>query len=95
MNSGQRKSSGSDFVVRKKDNIIFIDFVLPSMINSIDDWYNRYFQSDYLNLISKAHIFHLVRFYDRGRFKNYKTLGKERYKFLEEVDLYVQMKRED
>ena len=84
-----------ELVLRKKDNIIYVDLVLYSMVRAVEDWYSKNYQNDPHKFMRKAHTFHLISFYDRNRFNNYKTLGKEREKFLEEVDLYVQMRRDD
>lgn len=93
--SKKRAKKLQDVIRRKEDNVVFVDFVLLSMINSVDNWYADYYQADPKNLIRKAHTFHLVSFYNRERFSNYTTLRKERDAYLEEVDLYVQMRRDD
>jgi len=84
-----------DIILDRKKNVIYIDFVLKSMVDSIDDWYNTNYRDDRWGTAKKAHIFHLARFYNYRRFRNHETIGKEREEFLVEVDLYVQMKRED
>lgn len=91
----ERKSEIDEVILSKKDNVIKVDFVLLSMVNSVHDWYKQHYQYDYYNIYRKAHTFHLIRFYDRQRFKNCRTLREEREKYLEEVDLYVQMRRDD
>jgi len=84
------------YMIRKiKGNIIFVDFALTSMIKAVEEWYKNYYQHDHRNIMMKAHIFHLIRFYEQERFNNYNTIGEEREKYLEEIDLYVQMRRDD
>lgn len=84
-----------DVILDRTNNIIYVDFALKSMIDSLENWYNTYYIDDKWGTAKKAHIFHLVRFYNSKRFKDHETIGKEREGFLEEIDLYVQMKRED
>ena len=84
-----------EVILRKKDNIIYVDFVLYSMTTAIEKWYNEYYQYDKYGTYKKSHMTHLVRFYDHKRFSYHKTLGEERDKYLTEIDLYVQMKRDD
>lgn len=84
-----------EIILSKKENIVYVDFVLTSMVNAIEYWYTEYYQNDPGNLIRKAHTFHLIRFYDRKRFSNHITLSAERNKYLTEVDMYVQMRRDD
>lgn len=90
-----RKKILNEVILRKIGNVIYVDFVLVSMVNSIESWYTKYYQNDSWNLIRKAHTFHIIRFYREDRFNNHETLGKERDKYLEEVDMYVQMRRDD
>lgn len=91
----QRQQLLKEVVLRKVDNVIYVDFVLVSMVDAVEEWYKDYYQNDPWNLIRKAHTFHLIRFYDEKRFNNHKTLAAERNKYLEEVDVYVQMRRDD
>jgi hypothetical protein len=91
----QKQKLLNEVVLRTKGNIIYVDFVLISMVDAVEDWYKDYYQNDPWNLIRKAHTFHLIRFYDKSRFSNHETLGEERNKYLEEVDIYVQMRRDD
>lgn len=90
------KNQTSRYIVRRTyDNVVEVDLVLNSMVNSLENWYRNYYQNDLLDVVMKAHRTHLIRLYDENRFKNHKTLNDERYKFLEEVDLYVQMRRDE
>lgn len=84
-----------DVVLRKEKNVVYTDFVLVSMVNTIEDWYAYHRKNDAHNLIRKTHTFCLIRLYDSNRFKNHVTLREERIKFLDEVDKYVQMRRGD
>jgi hypothetical protein len=97
MKSGLKKNNDAieEVVLRKKDNVVYVDFALYSMVKSVEDWYIKNYRDDKYGTNRKAHMFHTIRFYDRNRFKNHDTIGTERDKYLEEVDLYVQMKRED
>jgi len=82
-------------VYRKEENIVYVCFVLDSMVNSVKDWYDKNFKYDALGLTKNAHVFHLIRFYDDSRFRDHETIGEERDKYLSEVDMYVQMRRDD
>jgi hypothetical protein len=84
-----------DIILKKKDNVIFVDLVLQSIIKAIDKWYDKHYQNDYRNLTKKSHLFHATRLYDYKRFKNCKNIGEERDLFLEEVNSYVQLKKEE
>ena len=98
MRSGLKKNNQEaleEVVLRKKDNMIYVDFVLYSMVKAVEKWYDENYQNDPHKLVKKAHTFHIIRFYDRNRFKDHDTLGPQRDKFLEEVDMYVQMRRDD
>jgi hypothetical protein len=84
-----------EVILRKKDNVIYIDLVLHSMIESVNAWYKTHKQYDPYDTQRRSHKFYLIRMYDNKRFNNYKTLCKERYKYMSEIDLHVQMKRDD
>ena len=90
-----RKIEIDETILKIEDNVIYVDFVLLSLVNSIETWYKKYYHSDSYNLMVKAHTAHIIRFYDTKRFKDHDTIGEERQKYLEEIDLYVQMRRED
>jgi hypothetical protein len=62
--------------------------VLNSIVKTIEESYEDPYDPN-----TKAHITHVVRFYDSSRFKDYKTIRKERERFLAEADLYIQMRR--
>lgn len=85
----------SSIIYKVEDNIIYVDFALFSMVKSVESWYESSYQHDYKNIIQKSHTFHLIRFYDRERFSNYESISRERQNYLEEVDLYVQMRRDE
>jgi len=72
-----------------------VDFVLHSITAAIKNWYEEYYQYDPWDIIKKAHISLTVSFYDRERFSNHETIGKERDAYLTEIDLYVQMRRDE
>jgi hypothetical protein len=93
----RRRKEGEldEVILRKEEVVIYVDFVLVSMVNSVERWYEEHFQDDRWGTMKKAHAFHTIRFYDPARFKDHNTLRDERVKFLEEVDLYVQMRRDD
>lgn len=91
----KRKSEIEEVILRRRGKVIYVDFALVSMVKSVEDWYNNYYQNDPWNVIQKAHTYHIIRFYEYKRFKNHMTIGKERDKYLTEVDLYVQMRRDD
>jgi len=91
----RKRNVKEDVVTLKEDNIIYVDCVLCSMVRSVEEWYNKHYQDDKWHTARKTHVFHLIRFYDKERFTNFKTLNSERDKFLEEVDLYVQIRRDD
>ena len=97
MKSGlrNRTEEQTEIVLKKKGNIIYVDFALNSMLETVEKAYGKYCTNDPLKFLKNAHKFHLIRFYDKNRFKNHDTISDERYKYLEEVDLYVQMKRND
>jgi hypothetical protein len=90
-----RKIEIDETILKIEDNVIYVDFVLLSLVNSIETWYKKYYHNDSYNLMVKAHVAHIIRFYDAKRFTNHDILGEERQKYLEEIDLYVQMRRED
>jgi hypothetical protein len=90
-----RKTEINEVVTKIDGNVIYTDFVLLSLVNAIENWYKKYYHSDSYNLMVKAHVAHIIRFYDNKRFSDHDTIGEERQKYLEEIDLYVQMRRED
>jgi hypothetical protein len=98
MYSGDRdinkKEKLAEVILEKKDNVIYVDFVLFSLVEAVKDWYKKYYQGNY-KIMSKSHNFQIVRFYDRRRFSNHTTIGEERDKYLIEIDNYVQMRRDD
>ena len=83
-----------DVILRREDNVIYVDFVLKSMVDSVDEWFLKYYQGDNPKVMSKAHNFHVIRFYDRERFSDHSTLGPERDKYLLEIDNYVLPRRD-
>lgn len=92
----RRKQEIDEAIIKTKGNVIYVDFVLVSIVNAIDDWYIKYFQGDDgVGSKRKAHIIHAIRFYDPMKFRNHKTLGEERDKLLIKLDNYVQMRRDD
>jgi len=92
----RRKQILDEVIIRVDDNVVYVDFVLTSVVNAIDDWYKKYYQGDDgIGSKRKAHMFHAMRFYEPMKFKNHKTLDKERDKFLIKVDNYIQMRRDD
>ncbi len=92
---GQRKSEIAEVVIGQDERIVYVDFVLSSLINAIEKWYKSYYQGDTYNMALRSHIHYIINFYDRKRFMNHDTIGEERNKYLEEIDLYIQMRRED
>ena len=82
-------------VLKKEENIIYVDFVFDSVLKSVESWYKKYVPHDLYNLKRDSHIFFLKRMYNENRFRNHNTIGLERDKFLEEVDLEFQMRRWD
>ena len=92
----RRKQELDEVVLQKEGNIIYVDFVLVSVVNAIDDWYKKYYQGDDgFGTRRKAHMHHAIRFYDPMKFRDYKNLEKERDKLLKELDEYIQMRRDD
>jgi hypothetical protein len=91
----QKRLEIAEVIVEYKNKVVYIDFVLTSIINSIEKWYKEYYQGDVNNISLNAHIHYLINFYKRERFMDHDTIGEERLKYLEEVDLYIQMRRED
>jgi len=85
----------SEVIQKREDNIIHVDFVFLSMYESIDCWYRKYYQDDPNGLLRKGHLFLLTRHYNVKKFNNHDTIGQERDKLLEELDLQVQMRRID
>ena len=92
----RRKQELDEVIIRTKDNVVYVDFVLVSVVNAIDDWYKRHFQGDDgYGTKRKEHMYHALRFYDPMKFRNFKTLAEERDKLLIELDNYIQMRRGD
>jgi hypothetical protein len=91
----QRKLEIAEVILWQEGRVVYVDFVLSSIINAVDKWYKEYYQGDTYNIALKAHVHYIISFYKRERFMDHETIGKERLKYLEEVDLYIQMKRED
>lgn len=91
----KKKDKLEEVILRYKGNVIYVDFVLLSMIDAIEKWYDEYYKFDRYNVVRKSHTFHTLRFYDRKRFNDCKTIGEERIKYLSEVNLYVQSTKED
>ena len=93
--SRKRREILDEVILKVEGNVIHVDFVLKSLVDSVDDWFDKYYQGDYKKMANKAHNFHIVRFYDRRRFSDHETIGEERDKYLAEIDSYVQERRED
>lgn len=93
--SENKRNDVKDVILKVEGNVIYVDFALKSIVNSVDEWFEKYYQGSYPKSMSKAHNFHVTRFYDRKRFSDHTTIGEERDKFLKEVDNYVQMRRDD
>ena len=91
----QRRLEIAEVIMEQKDEVVYIDFVLASMINSVEKWYKEYYQGDINDTALKAHVQYIINFYRRERFSDHDTIGQERRKYLEEIDLYIQMRRED
>lgn len=85
----------NEVIKRRRENVIYVDFVYVSMHKAIDEWYDKYYQWDKYGLEKKGHLFQLGRFYDDKKFRNHETLGEEREKLLEHIDLIMQMRRTD
>lgn len=85
----------SSLIYKRDGNTIYVCFALDSMVRAVEEWYDQNFKYDRWGFTKKAHIFHLIRFYDNSRFSNHATIGEEREKYLDEVDMYVQMRRDD
>ena len=93
MRSGLRKKNQKaieEVVLRKKDNIIYVDFVLYSMVKSIDE---KNYKDNKWDTNKKSYKFNIIRCYDRNKFNNYKTLGEERKKYLETIDVLMLIRR--
>jgi hypothetical protein len=85
-----------DIVIKSAyDNVVEVDFALISMIRAVDRWYRDYYQDDHYLTGRNTHITYLIKFYDSIRFSDHDTIKEERNKYLEEIDLYNQMKRDD
>jgi hypothetical protein len=91
----RKKIEITDVIIKQEDGTIYTDFVLSSMINAVEKWYKEYYQGDVYNMALLSHINYIVNFYKRERFMDHNTIGQERLKYLEEIDLYIQMRRED
>jgi hypothetical protein len=83
-----------EVILKIEDNVIYVDFVLKSMVNAVEDWFIQYYQGDYPEAMCVAHNFHIIGFYDRQRFSDHKTIGMERDKYLGEIDNYVLERRD-
>jgi hypothetical protein len=93
---GRKEGKIDEVIIRREDVVIYVDLALVSMVKAVEDWYKKHFQGDdRWGTMRKAHTFHTIRLYDPKRFKDHNTIRHERVKFLEEVDLYVQMRRDD
>jgi hypothetical protein len=48
MYSGDRdinkKEKLAEVILEKKDNVIYVDFVLFSLVEAVKDWYKKYYQ---------------------------------------------------
>ena len=82
-------------VLAREKNIVYVDFAYMSIYEGIDKWYDLYYQWDRDGSVKESHLFHLNRFYDINKFRNHKTIGKERDELLEKLDLLMQMRRDD
>lgn len=91
----QKKLEIAEVVVGQEDEVVYVDFVLSSMVNAVEKWYKKYYQGDTYNMALRAHVHYIINFYKRERFMDHDTIGQERLKYLEEIDLYIQMRRED
>jgi len=92
----RRQEEMREVVLRTEGKVIYVDLVLVSMVKAVEEWYEKHFFSDNpWGTMKKAHTFHVIRLYNTERFKDHNTVAEERIKFLEEVDLYVQMRRDD
>jgi hypothetical protein len=80
-------------VLKTKENVIYVDFVFESILKAVETWYKEVIPMEMHNMDS--YIFFLKRRYDDDRFKNHATIGPERDKFLEEIDLEFQARRWD
>lgn len=90
------KNSVLAFIIKSAyDNVVEVDLALISMVRAVDKWYNEYYQNDVNFTEKNIHKAYLVRFYDSNRFSNYETIGEERLRYLEEIDLYTQTKKDD
>jgi len=82
-------------ILARAENVIYVDFAYLSLYDSIDKWYDLYYQWDKDGSVKSSHLFHLNRFYDKNKFRDHKTIGEERDKLLEGLDLIMQMRRDD
>lgn len=82
-------------ILARAENVIYVDFAYMSIYEAIDKWYDLYYQWDKDGSIKESHLFQLNRFYDINKFKDHKTIGKERNELLEKIDLLMQMRRDD
>ena len=89
------KLSLEKVVLRKEGNVIYVDLVLNSLVKAVEEWYEKHYQCDAWDLHKKANVMQIITRYEDERFRNHETLGKERDKYLEEVDLYIQSRRDE
>lgn len=89
----KRKRFNEKDVIKVEGNVIYYDFVYTSMLESIITWYSENYQWDDTGIKVGSHIAALNMFYDPKKFSDpRKTVGHERDKLLEQIDLYIQMK---
>jgi hypothetical protein len=91
----KRNNILNEVILKEKDNVVYVDFVLVSMVNTIDKWYDEHCKQDKYHTNKRSHKFNIIRFYDRKRFLDYRTIGNERKDYMKEIDLHMQMRRND
>ena len=91
----KKKDKLNEVILKRKENIVYVDFVLVSIVDAIEKWFDDNYQYDIMNINKNAHTFVAIRFYDRKRFSDCRTLGEERNKYLEELNEYIQNRRID
>jgi hypothetical protein len=91
----KKHNNKTEVILLEEENVVYVDFVLKSMIDSVENLYYRCCKDDKYGTKRKSHIFRLTRLYDRKKFSNHETLGQERLKYMNEIDLYFQMRRDD
>ena len=91
----KKKHRHIEVILSEKENIVYVDFVLKSMIDSVENLYDKCCKDNKWGTNKKSHVFRLTRLYDKRRFSNHETLGEERLKYMNEIDLYFQMRRDD